>query len=134
MKDVKNLLNKFRRWLIKKLGGYTTQYNSSYSNHVTVEEHAIMNTFDYMDPKYETSFKENLVYQLAERLYKEGYIDFKKTEMAEYDPATTQMIIASIKVLPKENYRGVERDEWGTLPIWAGKGSDIKVPCHYVHV
>lgn len=28
----------------------------------------------------------------------------------------------------------VERDEWGTLPIWAGKGSDIKVPCHYVYV
>lgn len=107
---MKKLLNKFRRWLIQKLGGYTDQYISPYSNHVTVEEHAIMDTFGYMDPKYETSFKENLVYQLAERLYKEGYIDFKKTEMAEYDPATTQMVIASIKVLPKENYKGVERE------------------------
>lgn len=109
MKTMKHLLNKFRRWLIKKLGGgYTIQYNNPYINHVTIEEHAIMNTFGYMDPEYETSFKEHLVYQLAERLYKDGYIDIKKTEMEEYDPATTQMVIASIKVLPKENYRGVE--------------------------
>lgn len=110
MKAMKHLLNKFRRWLIKKLGGYTYQHTSPYSNHVTVEEHAIMSAFGYIDSQYETSFKKNLVYQLAERLFKEGYIDFKKTEMAEYDPATTQMVTASIKVLPRENNRGVEHE------------------------
>lgn len=112
---MKNLLNKFRRWLIQKLGGYTDQYISPYSNHVTVEEHAIMDTFGYMDPMYETSFKEHLVCQLAERLYKDGYIDVKKTEMAEYDPAATQMVTASIKVLPKENYRGVRHETTSIL-------------------
>ena len=110
MKDVKNLLNKFRRWLIKKLGGYTTKYNSPYINHVIVEECAIMDTFGHTHPEYEASFKGELVRQLAERLFKEGYIEFKKTEMVEYDPATTQMVTASIKVFPKENYRGVERE------------------------
>lgn len=110
MKDVKNLLNKFRRWLIQKLGGYTDQYISPYSNHVTVEEHAIMDAFGYIDSKYETSFKEHLVCQLAERLYKDGYIDVKNIEMAEYNPATTQMVIASIKVLPRENNRGVDHE------------------------
>ena len=115
MKAMKNLLNKFRRWLIQKLGGYTEQYISPYSNHVIVEEHAIMDTFGYAGSRYESLFQEELVRQLAERLHKEGYIDIKKTEMAEYDPATTQMVIASIKVLPKENNRGVEHETTSIL-------------------
>lgn len=112
---MKNLLNKFRRWLIKKLGGYTTQYNNPYINHVIVEECAIMDTFDRVYPEYEASFKGELVRQLAERLFKEGYIEFKKTEMVEYDSATTQMVTASIKVLPRENNRGVEHETTSIL-------------------
>lgn len=99
---MKKLLNKFRRWLIKKLGGYTEQYLSPYDNHIVIEESCNIDYFEYKDPEYESYCKKHLVYKLADKLYDEGYITLKEDKLYRYS-ANAKIIVASIEATRKCN-------------------------------
>lgn len=92
---MKTLLNRFRKWLIVKLGGYTSQL--TYSNCVTVEESATIDNYGFANPDYENFFKEHLVNDLSIKLYKCGLIQFYQTPLYD-DGNNAKIITASIKV------------------------------------
>ena len=103
---MKKFFNKFRRWLIVKLGGYTEQYLSPYDSHVVIEESCNIDYFGYdflyKNPEYESIHKKNLAYKLTDKLYDEGYITFKEDKLYRYSD-NAKIIVASIKVARKCN-------------------------------
>ena len=90
---MKKFFNKFRRWLIVKLGGYTEQYLSPYDSHVVIEESCNIDYFGYdflyKNPEYESIHKKNLAYKLTDKLYRYS--------------ANAKIIVASIEVTRKCN-------------------------------
>lgn len=107
-KRLKNLWNRFRHWLIYKLGGYVER------THVVTHHTVIPVTLDRVlvnieldryrnSPTYKEYIDRHLIGKLSDYLYdnREQFVDICESVPRFTDPLTTIDLRASVKVLPK---------------------------------